>query len=32
MRETCLDQVYELAKRDERIFFIGSDLGVNHAR
>jgi len=29
MRETCLDQVYELAKRDERIFFIGSDLGVN---
>jgi len=29
MRETCLDQVYELAKKDERIFFIGSDLGVN---
>lgn len=29
MREACLDQVYELAKRDERIFFIGSDLGVN---
>src|SRR4051812_14361633 len=29
MRETCLDQVYELAKNDERIFFIGSDLGVN---
>lgn len=29
MRETCLDQVYELAKQDERIFFIGSDLGVN---
>lgn len=29
MRETCLNQVYELAKQDERIFFIGSDLGVN---
>jgi transketolase len=29
MRQTCLDQVYELAKQDERIFFIGSDLGVN---
>ena len=29
MREACLDQVYELAKQDERIFFIGSDLGVN---
>jgi transketolase len=29
MRETCLDEVYELAKRDERVFFIGSDLGVN---
>ena len=29
MREMCLDQVYELAKRDERVFFIGSDLGVN---
>ena len=29
MRETCLDQVYEMAKKDERIFFIGSDLGVN---
>src|SRR5437870_247971 len=27
MRKTCLDQVYELAKKDERIFFIGSDLG-----
>ena len=27
MRKTCLDQVYELAKRDERVFFIGSDLG-----
>ena len=28
MRKTCLDSVYELAKRDQRIFFIGSDLGV----
>lgn len=28
MRKTCLDQVYELAKKDERIFFIGSDLGA----
>jgi transketolase len=28
MRETCLAQVYELAKTDDRIFFIGSDLGV----
>lgn len=29
MREAALNQVYELAKTDERIFFIGSDLGVN---
>jgi len=29
MRETCLNQVYELARQDDRIFFIGSDLGVN---
>jgi transketolase len=28
MRKTCLDMVYELAKTDQRIFFIGSDLGV----
>ncbi len=28
MREACLDQVYELARRDERIIFIGSDLGA----
>ena len=28
MRKTCLDMVYELAKNDKRIFFIGSDLGV----
>jgi len=27
MRKTCLDLVYALAKKDERIFFIGSDLG-----
>ena len=28
MRKTCLDQVYQLAKHDERICFVGSDLGV----
>ena len=28
MRKTSLDMVYELAKEDERIVFIGSDLGV----
>src|SRR5213592_860492 len=28
MRKTCLDMVYELARKDERIFFIGSDLGI----
>jgi transketolase len=28
MRKTCLDVVYELARKDPRIFFIGSDLGV----
>jgi len=28
MRKMCLDMVYQLAKEDERIFFIGSDLGV----
>ena len=28
MRETALDMVYELAKKDKRIFFVGSDLGV----
>lgn len=26
MRETCVNMVYELAKRDERVVFIGSDL------
>ena len=28
MRKTCLDMVYELARQDERVFFVGSDLGV----
>src|SRR5258708_14794319 len=28
MRKTCLDCVYELARKDKRIFFVGSDLGV----
>jgi transketolase len=28
MRKTCLDMVYRLAKRDPRIFFVGSDLGA----
>jgi transketolase len=28
MRKRCLDSVYALAKQDERIVFIGSDLGV----
>jgi transketolase len=28
MRKTCLNQVYELAKQDERVVFVGSDLGV----
>lgn len=27
MRKTCLDCVYEIAKKDERVVFIGSDLG-----
>jgi transketolase len=27
MRKTCLDQIYQLAKRDPRVVFIGSDLG-----
>ena len=27
MRKTCLDMVYELAKVDPRVVFIGSDLG-----
>jgi transketolase len=28
VRQACLDMVYEMAKADERILFIGSDLGV----
>lgn len=32
MRETCLDQVYELAKSDPRVVFIGSDLGIGVLR
>ncbi|MDP6621171.1 MAG: transketolase, partial [Alphaproteobacteria bacterium] len=28
MRRTALDMVYELAKRDPRVVFIGSDLGA----
>ena len=28
MRKTCLDMIYELAKKDSRIVFIGSDLGA----
>ena len=28
MRESCLKTVFELAKQDERVVFIGSDLGV----
>ena len=28
MRKTCLDMVYELALKDERVVFVGSDLGV----
>lgn len=28
MRQTCLNMVYELAKQDPRIVFVGSDLGI----
>lgn len=28
MRQVSLDMVYELAKKDKRVFFIGSDLGI----
>lgn len=28
MRQTSLDMVYELAKKDERVVFVGSDLGA----
>ena len=27
MRKTCLDTVYDLAKKDKKVLFIGSDLG-----
>jgi transketolase len=29
MRPVCLDAIYQLAKRDKRIVFIGSDIGYN---
>jgi len=32
VRKLCLDMVYELAKQDERIVFIGSDLGFGTLR
>ena len=32
MRNTCLNMVYELAKRDPRVVFIGSDLSPRPAR
>ena len=28
MRKMCLDVVHELARKDKRVFFIGSDLGI----
>ncbi|TRZ54083.1 transketolase [bacterium] len=28
MRKACLEMIYELAKQDDRIFFIGSDIGA----
>jgi transketolase len=28
MRKTCLDMVYDLAKADSRVLFVGSDLGI----
>ena len=27
MRKKCLQMVHELARKDERVFFVGSDLG-----
>lgn len=27
MRKTCLDMIHQLARRDERVVFVGSDLG-----
>ena len=29
MRKKCLDTIYELAKKNKKIVFIGSDLGPN---
>lgn len=29
MRQTCLKTVYEIAKKDKKVIFIGSDLGPN---
>jgi len=29
MRQTCLDQVYDLARKDKRVAFVGSDLGAD---
>lgn len=28
MRRTCLDEIFKLAQKDERVFFVGSDLGA----
>jgi transketolase len=28
MRKTCLNQIHELARRDERVLFFGSDIGA----
>jgi transketolase len=28
VRKTCLDSLYEIAKADSRVFFVGSDLGM----
>ncbi|WP_419781016.1 transketolase family protein [Maridesulfovibrio sp.] len=28
MRKACLEQVYQLAKKDDRVVFVGSDLGA----
>lgn len=28
MRKTCLDMIYEIARKDDRVVFMGSDLGV----
>lgn len=32
MRKTCLDMIHQLAKADERIVFVGSDLGYGTLR